>query len=245
MKKIKSIIGALIIISVSATAQEFSIKKIGIEINAQQGIEYRSDNIPISINVKNSNSTPVKLLNPYDKKGNYLRCFQFTCIRVDKLWESTSISNQSKELDKLETFIYIDIPPEGETSLSIMLNNITTPKLLPGEYKITMEYCNYLGNNCIKGRIKAKNEISITILEEMEEIPKPEYISRENALDIARKANKWNYDESQKIKIFLKNGIYTVTFPNKLAPGVRGSDFALKIEVDAKSGKVLTMITGS
>ena len=64
------------------------------------------------------------------------------------------------------------------------------------------------------------------------------------AKNIAIKGNQYRYDTSQKINIFLKNGIYTVTFPNKLPPGHRGSKIAIQIEIDALTGKILSRTVG-
>ena len=54
-----------------------------------------------------------------------------------------------------------------------------------------------------------------------------------------------NYDKSQEIRIYLAGGIYTIIFPIKLPPGALGPDYAAKIEIDAKSGKVISVMAGS
>ena len=82
-------------------------------------------------------------------------------------------------------------------------------------------------------------------MKKAEEPPRSEYISREKALEIARKANMMNYDKSQEIRIYLAGGIYTIIFPIKLPPGALGPDYAAKIEIDAKSGKVISVMAGS
>lgn len=71
-------------------------------------------------------------------------------------------------------------------------------------------------------------------------------ISEDEAIAIALKANMLNYDKSGKIKISLKDGVYTVTLPSPpLPPNSLGPDFAAKVEIDAKSGKVLSIMAGS
>lgn len=71
-------------------------------------------------------------------------------------------------------------------------------------------------------------------------------ISEDEAKAIAIKANRLNYDKSKDIQVSLKNGIYTVIFPFRtLPPNSIGPDFAAKVEIDAKSGKVLSVMAGS
>lgn len=51
------------------------------------------------------------------------------------------------------------------------------------------------------------------------------------------------YDHTQNIKVSFENDIYTITYPrNKLEPKIFGSSYVLKIQIDAKTGKVLTKI---
>jgi len=67
-------------------------------------------------------------------------------------------------------------------------------------------------------------------------------ISREEAISIALKANIMKYDKSGNIEVLLKEGIYTVILPVNLPPNSVGPDFAAKVEIDAESGKVLSLI---
>ena len=94
-------------------------------------------------------------------------------------------------------------------------------------------------------RPQTQNKIPAAVMKKAEEPPRSEYISREKALEIARKANMMNYDKSQEIRIYLAGGIYTIIFPIKLPPGALGPDYAAKIEIDAKSGKVISVMAGS
>lgn len=227
-------------------AQQVDIEKIEIKLMLCEKHRYTIDNIPVFVNIKNNNSVPVKLLSPYDKKGKYLSGFEFICVRADKSWESTSIFEQSRDINNLDFLNYIDILPDHEESILIMLNEILTPKLLlPGEYKITMAYRNILGENFLVGHVKAVNEVSVVIGDEVEETPKPEYISKAEAINIAIKTNKLEYDKSQEIKVFLKDGIFTVTFPFKLPKGARGPDFSSKIKIEAKTGKIVSVMVGN
>lgn len=43
----------------------------------------------------------------------------------------------------------------------------------------------------------------------------------------------------------LKGDRYVVTYPKELAPGVRGSAFYLKVHIDARTGKVLSLQIGA
>ena len=155
------------------------------------------------------------------------------------------LNPQPEKIEDAGLLNYITIPQGHEIEIPLMLNEIISPALLPGEYKITMSYKNRLGENCLKGAAKAANELNITIPEEVEDTPKPEYISKEQAVSIARKVNQMKYDQSQEISVFLKNGIYTVEFPNKLEKGVRGADFSSKIMINASTGEVLSVTIGN
>jgi len=75
-------------------------------------------------------------------------------------------------------------------------------------------------------------------------------ISREQAVEVASEANVTDYDRADKIRVELTNGQYIVTFPVKkpaLQRGTRwrGPDYAAKIWVDARTGKVLKHMVGS
>ena len=90
-----------------------------------------------------------------------------------------------------------------------------------------------------------RNRIPAAIMQKAEETPRSDYISKEKALEIARKVNMMNYDKSQEVRIYLKGGVYTIIFPIKLPPGALGPDYAAKIEINAKSGKVISVMAGS
>ncbi|MBO4630436.1 MAG: PepSY domain-containing protein [Lentisphaeria bacterium] len=71
-------------------------------------------------------------------------------------------------------------------------------------------------------------------------------ISESEAIDIALKANMLNYDKAGKIRVTLERGIYTVILPcHPLPPNSVGPDFAAKIKIDAKTGKVISIMAGS
>jgi uncharacterized membrane protein YkoI len=68
-------------------------------------------------------------------------------------------------------------------------------------------------------------------------------ISQERALEIARSAIKgrMEYDKTGEIVVELKENQYIVTFPHGIpkTPGLRAPDYAARVWIDAKSGKVL------
>ena len=71
-------------------------------------------------------------------------------------------------------------------------------------------------------------------------------ISESEAIDIALKANMLNYDKAGKIRVTLERGIYTVILPfHPLPRNSIGPDFAAKIKIDAKTGKVISIMAGS
>ena len=242
-KMIRTLI--LAIFSVPLMASKFDEKKVEINILKQKDFEYRINEVPIIVNIKNNGDVPLKLLYPYDAKGNYLCVFNFTCICKNMRWESVSPVEKRADLIHPKNFKYIEILPKKDADIKVMLDKILIPELFPGNYTITMTYHNKMGGDCFIGAIKARNKIDITILDEKEDEPKPGYISKAEAETIAKKENQCRYDTSQKIKVFLKNGIYTVTFPNKLPQNSLGPDFAAKIKIDAKTGKVISIMAGS
>ena len=243
-KMIYTLISA--IISMPLIACQFDERKVEINIVKQEGVEYRIHEVPIIVNIKNNGDAPLKLLYPYDIKGKYLGVFNFTCVCRNQKWECQSFveEKETANLNHPKNFKYIEILPKKDVDIKVMLDKIVAPKLLPGNYTITMVYHNQMDKNCFMGEIKARNRMDITILDEKEDEPKPEYISKDEAKNIAIKGNQYRYDTSQKINVFLKNGIYTVTFPNKLPPGHRGSKIAIQIEIDALTGKILSRTVG-
>lgn len=66
----KIIIFILFIVPICMMAQQVDIEKIEIKLMLCEKHRYTIDNIPVFVNIKNNNSVPVKLLSPYDKKGN-------------------------------------------------------------------------------------------------------------------------------------------------------------------------------
>ena len=145
----------------------------------------------IIVNIKNNGDAPLKLLYPYDIKGNYLGVFNFTCVCRNQKWECQSFveEKETANLNHPKNFKYIEILPKKDVDIKVMLDKIVAPKLLPGNYTITMVYHNQMDKNCFMGEIKARNRMDITILDEKEDEPKPEYISKDEAKNILK--NDW------------------------------------------------------
>lgn len=142
-----------------------------------------------------------------------------------------------------DNYRYIILNPKEMFGIKINLSEIF-PKLKPGKYKIKIQYNNQYGKDCFKGSIEAKNKLTIVIAEPDNKFEQG-YISEEQAISIAKKAHHMKYDKTQPLKTSLDEGIYTVIFPNKLPPGAIGGDYAAKIKIDAKTGKVLQVLVGS
>jgi hypothetical protein len=74
-------------------------------------------------------------------------------------------------------------------------------------------------------------------------------ISREQAISIASGAHNMNYYRAGQIEVELKGDQYIVTFPadKRTPPGTRyrGPDYAARVWVDAKTGKVQKVMVGS
>ena len=79
------------------------------------------------------------------------------------------------------------------------------------------------------------------------ELASPEMISKEEALDIAKKRihRHADYVKSLAIRVELQGAVYIVTFPFYLPPGTRGPDYAARVWIDAKTGAVLKILAGS
>ena len=72
-------------------------------------------------------------------------------------------------------------------------------------------------------------------------------ISAEKAVEIAQKAikGKMKYDDAGKIRTELKDDQYVITFPFRpLGPTERGPDYAARVWVDARTGKVVKILGG-
>jgi hypothetical protein len=74
-------------------------------------------------------------------------------------------------------------------------------------------------------------------------------ISRDQAISIASKAHNMEYYRDGKIEVELKDNQYIVIFPvdKRSKPGTvyLGPDYAAKVWLDAKDGKVLKVMVGS
>ena len=74
------------------------------------------------------------------------------------------------------------------------------------------------------------------------------FISREQAIQIAKDANIMEYDRSQSIEAELMDDQYIVTFPvnKRTEPGTSylGPDYAAQYWIDAKTGEVLRVKLG-
>jgi hypothetical protein len=73
-------------------------------------------------------------------------------------------------------------------------------------------------------------------------------ITEDKAIEIANDAIKGraNYDKTGKITVKLKEKQYIVTFPfKKTTPASLGPDYAARVWIDSKTGKVLKLLGGS
>ena len=74
-------------------------------------------------------------------------------------------------------------------------------------------------------------------------------ISRERAVSIAAEAHPMDYHRGGEIEVERTNGQYIVTFPidKRIQPGTRyrGPDYAARVWLDARTGKVLETRLGS
>ena len=72
-------------------------------------------------------------------------------------------------------------------------------------------------------------------------------ITEDKAVEIAKDAIKgrMEYDETGKITVEQEEGQYIVTFPYKLPAGWLGPDYAARVSIDSKTGKVIKLLVGS
>jgi len=72
-------------------------------------------------------------------------------------------------------------------------------------------------------------------------------VQREEAIGIARKAieGRMKYDKNLKVEVRLEQGVYRVTFPIRLPRGVLGPDYAARVWIDARTGKILRLLGAS
>lgn len=240
MKRIILIFCVMAGYAMNLVAGKNPINELDFQILPLLQEEYTTEeDIFIRVRILNRNPFSVRLLKPYDKKGNSLHTFVFGCYA--KNYETGAFFPQPKNLNP-EQLEYIEIQPNQQATFLFHLNKLLYHPFVPGKYKISLEYRNFLGNDCIQGSVTAKNKISLVIKAAPEDVQEPDFISKKDALDIALKKNNIRYDKSQKIEVFLKKGIYRVTFPSKQVPLRRGGDFAVQYEIDARTGKILQII---
>ena len=74
-------------------------------------------------------------------------------------------------------------------------------------------------------------------------------ISRDQAISIASTVHNMEYYRDGKMEVELKDNQYIVIFPidKRAKPGTRylGPDYAAKVWIDAKTGKVMKVMVGS
>lgn len=223
--------------------------KLELNLRELKNVEYSEENIPILIGIKNISLQPIKILNPYDNKGKYLECFEFEIDQLDNHY-GVFISPRQFTIQDIKFASYITLAPQQECFFPVELNKMSLKEIRPGNYKISILYRNELGENCFKGEVAASKYLNISVKSEPDDLILPEYISKEEALKLATKtllngnaqselAKYYNID---KITVALRKGIYIITYPAiPLPPMTLGSNYGVRIRLDAKTGKALSV----
>ena len=236
-------LSVLIIHNLSADEKKSNTDMCKINIELIPEAIYKPNRIPIRVIFTNAQEKPIRLLKLTSKKDTYLNALWVTCYDKNGLAKTNSGTSfiTPPGDDLLE---YISLNPKDSFCIDVDLNGLLRPPLKPGKYRLELEYHNSYGDKCVKGSVKAENELAIVIAGPDNEFKKG-YFSKEEVIPIAQKAHNMNYDKSKPLEVYLDEGTYTVIFSNKLTPGARVGDYAAKVKIDAKTGKVLQVLAGS
>lgn len=136
----------------------------------------------------------------------------------------------------------IFIPAQASIVIPFSLDNIfLEKKMKAGKYYIQIHYGHFDLQDKYITLYSSKLIPYLISTKQQDKI-----ISESEAIDIALKANMLNYDKAGKIRVTLERGIYTVILPfHPLPRNSIGPDFAAKIKIDAKTGKVISIMAGS
>ena len=219
-------------------------QKAPLEITVEllPNVNYKPHRIPVKVVFTNKLSTEQDLLLITHKDRKSIESFSISCCEengdVASCFAGLPTWNPESKVSN-----HVKLEPEGKYGIKLELSELLSPELKPGKYKLELEYTTGLGENSLENVIKAKS--AVLEINGPDNIMKEGYISRKQALEIAKKENTIKYDWWGSIDVELDEGIYTVTFPIRLPKNSLGPDFASKIVIDAKTGEVISQIMGN
>ncbi|MDD4181511.1 MAG: PepSY domain-containing protein [Victivallaceae bacterium] len=230
----------ILILTINSKGSDGKMCKINIEL--VPNVLYKPHRIPVKVTFTNNQDKPIRLLKLTDKNGRYLHALSFGCY--DKQGRAQTGSGFTpKNPPKDDLLEYISLNPKEFWGVEIDISKLLRPRPEPGEYRLELRYHNLYGDKCVKGLIKAENTLTIALAEPDNKL-KLGYISKEEAVAIAKKAYSMQYDKNQSLKISLDEGIYTVVFPVDIPKDTWGPSYAAKVKIDAETGKVLQVLGG-
>ena len=217
-----------------------------LEIKTEKSIadeNYKSKQIPLKISLINTGNAPLQVpqfdLNSSSEVSNF---FRFNFLDENNVSLRSSLIKSTKHKKQEQKFI--ELAPRKSLDFSINISEIMLPKLKPGKYKVVVEYLNRNDKNKLIV-IKCSPPLLLEIMGPDEKMQEG-YITKAEAIEIAKDAmKKIKHDESLQPKITLDCGIYTVIFPIYVPSGTFGPDYAGKVEIDARSKKVVRVFMGS
>ena len=228
-------------------AEDKSALQDFLEIKVEKSIadeDYRSKQIPLTVSLINTGNTPLQvpqfdLNSPYEVST----FFRFNFLEEDNVTLHSSLNRNTKKHKKQEQR-FVELAPGKSLDFSIEVSRIMFPRPEPGKYKVAVEYLNRNDKNKLIV-VKCSPPLLLEIMGPDEKM-REGYITKAEAIEIAKDAMKTiKHDESLQPQITLDRGIYTVIFPIYVPLGTFGPDHAGRVEIDAKSKKVVRVSMGS
>ncbi len=213
-----------------------------ITIELLSDVNYKPYRIPLKIIFTSKLSSEQDLLLITDKDSKRIESLHISC-REENGEAASCFAGLPGRKPERENLNLVKLGPSEKYEMKIELSDLVRPQLKPGKYKLDLEYMPEYGENCWKNVIKAKS--ALLEINGPDNIMKEGYISRKQALEIAKKENTLKYDRWGTIDVELDEGIYTVTFPIRLPKDTLGPDFASQIVIDAKTGEVISHLIGN
>ena len=256
-KKLSLCIGALAVCMTSWTLAKDQILEdnqndginpsLEVKIRTPINATYTKNHVVLGVTFENVSDKPIRLLRVFKPTPAFFK-INSLMNRVNTLVVVPTPEIEPKaqvKLSQADSLKYLELEAGESFTAPVDVSELLPPNLKEGLYEISLIYHNEYGVNCFKDT-KTTEGVWISIIEEpMEEVAGS--ISKEKALEIAKKAFAGKTDLKVSIRSTATQFIVTFGGPPKPAPpGVRrtGGDFAAQVYINRLTG-VIEKILGS